>query len=212
MSEVTRWDDRYRTGDTPWDTGQPSSELRRVVAEEKIAPCRAIDLGCGTGVNAVWLAQQGFAVTAVDLSPLALQRAEDRAARAGVCVRFLAADLLAPPDLGGPFDFLFDRGCYHVVRRTDVERYLVTLERVTRPGTLGLVLTGNAREAHDPGPPVVREEEIRAELGRLFDIVRLREFRFDQVEAGGVRFLGWSSLVRRHAVGLITASGAAPLA
>ena len=42
------------------------------------------------------------------------------------------------------------------------------------------------------------EEQIRAELGLLFDIVQLREFRFDQVETVGVRFLGWSCLVRRR--------------
>lgn len=200
MSDRARWDDRYCTGDTPWDTGQPSSELLRVVAEEKIAPCRAIDLGCGTGANAVWLAQQGFDVTAADLSSLAIRRAEERAAAAGVRVRFLPADLLEPPDLGGPFDFLFDRGCYHVVRRTDVGRYLTTLARITRPGTLGLVLTGNAREPHEPGPPVVSEEEMRAELGRLFTIVCLQEFYFDEVEEGDVRFLAWSCLVRRRAV------------
>ena len=113
-------------------------------------------------------------------------------------VNFIVADVLKPPtDLAGPFDFFFDRGCYHVVRREDVTAYLETLHRLTRPGTVGLVLTGNAREPHDPGPPVVAEEQIRAELGRLFDIVHLREFRFDQVEADGTRFLGWSCLLRR---------------
>jgi hypothetical protein len=61
-------------------------------------------------------------------------------------------------------------------------------------------LAGNAREPHEPGPPVVTEEQIRAELGRLFDIGQLREFRFDQIEADGSRFLGWSCLVRRNAV------------
>ena len=60
MSEITRWDERYEKGETPWDTGQPSSELQRILAEEAIAPCRALELGCGTGTNAVWLAQQGF--------------------------------------------------------------------------------------------------------------------------------------------------------
>ena len=75
---------------------------------------------------------------------------------------------------------------------------MATLGRLTRPGALGLVLAGNAREPHDPGPPVVSEEQISAELGSLFDIVRLREFRFDQVEAVGTRFLGWSCLARRR--------------
>src|SRR5438046_3594526 len=129
MADVEHWDNRYREGDSPWDTGRPSSELQRLLQEENVRPCRALELGCGTGTNAVWLAQQGYDVTAVDLAPLALERAEVRAKAAGVKVRFVAADVLDPPDLGGPFPFFFDRGCYHVVRRVDVGRYLQTLER-----------------------------------------------------------------------------------
>src|SRR5438128_12274807 len=100
MSESTRWEERYRSGDTPWDTGRPSSELQRVITEERIGPGRAIELGCGSGTNAVWLAQQGFEVTAVDLSPLAISRGRERAASEGAKVRFLCADALNPPDLG----------------------------------------------------------------------------------------------------------------
>jgi SAM-dependent methyltransferase len=200
MPEPNRWDERYKTGDIPWETGQASSELQRVIAETAIQPCRALEPGCGTGASAVWLAQQGFDVTAFDLSTLAIGRARARAKDAGVRVNFIVADVLkSSPQLTGTFDFLFDRGCYHVVRREDVTAYLETLRRLTRPGTVALVLTGNAREPHNPGPPVVAEEQIRTELGTLFDIVRLREFRFDQVEADGTRFLGWSCLLRRTA-------------
>jgi cyclopropane fatty-acyl-phospholipid synthase-like methyltransferase len=198
MSDIANWDERYRSGATPWDTGQPSSELRRVLAEMNVAPGRALELGCGTGNNAVWLAQQGFDVTAVDLSPLAIERAQQRADAAGVRVNLRVLDVLRPSEqLAGPFDFFFDRGCYHVVRRDNVAGYLQTLTSLTRPGTIGLVLTGNAREPHDPGPPTVSEEEIRAELGSVFDIVQLREFHFDQVE-GMVRFLGWSAFIERR--------------
>jgi 2-polyprenyl-3-methyl-5-hydroxy-6-metoxy-1,4-benzoquinol methylase len=198
MSELAKWDDRYRTGDIPWDTGHPSSELVRVVAEQKIAPCRALELGCGTGTNAIWLAQQGFDVTAVDLSSLAVERARRAAHDAGVAIHFVQGDVLDPPDLGKPFPFFFDRGCYHVVRRIDAQRFLQTLEKLTGPGTLGLTLTGNSKERHEPGPPVVSEEEMRAELGQLFDILWLREFRFDHVEAVGVQFLGWSCGLHRR--------------
>jgi SAM-dependent methyltransferase len=197
MSDLAHWEESYRSGDIPWDTGRPSSELVRVVADEKITPSPALEVGCGTGTNAVWLAQRGFDVTAVDLSPRALERARERAQKAGVRVRFVAADLLDPPALGGPYSFFFDRGCYHAVRRTDVGRYLRTLEQATASGSVGLVLAGNAREPHDPGPPVVTEEDIRAELGRSFIIEWLRDFRFDEVAGQGVRVLGWSCFLRR---------------
>jgi SAM-dependent methyltransferase len=200
MSDVTSWDERYARGETPWDTGQPSSELRRVLPEISLRPCRALELGCGSGANAVWLAQQGFDVTAVDLSPRAVEQARRRAEAAGARVRFLVADVLQPPpELTGAFDFFFDRGCYHAVRRENVAAYLETLRRLTHPGTLGLILAGNAREPHEPGPPVVSEEQIRSELGTLFEIVRLREFRFDQAAEPGVpQFLAWSCLLRRR--------------
>ena len=200
MAEQTRWEERYKAGNTPWDTGQPSKELQRTIREAGIQPSRAIELGCGTGTNAIWLAQQGFEVTAVDFSALALEKARQKATEAGVRVQFLEADVLNPSAIRKRFPYFFDRGCYHVVRRIDVDKFLATLERITDPGALGLILTGNAREPHDPGPPVVSETELRSELGRLFEIVRLREFRFDQVEEVGVRFLGWSCLVRRPAL------------
>jgi hypothetical protein len=96
-----------------------------------------------------------------------------------------------------PFPFFFDRGCYHAVRRDNVQGYLRTLERVTAPGSLGLVLTGNAREPHVPGPPVVSEQELRGELGSICEIVQLREFRFDDINESAAGFLAWSCLLRR---------------
>jgi SAM-dependent methyltransferase len=196
MSDTERWETRYRTGDVPWDTGRPSSELQRVIAEDRIAPCPALELGCGTGTNAVWLAERGIDVTAVDISSLAIERARQRAAAAGANVRLLTADVLTGPDVGGPFSFFFDRGCYHIVRELDLAAYLRLLERALRLGATGLVLTGNARLPRT-GPPVVSEEEIRRELGALFEVVRLREFQFD--EAGdSERHLGWSCLLRRR--------------
>src|SRR5262245_48124825 len=98
MSDQAHWDGRYVRDETPWETGHPSTELQRVVGEEQIAPCRAIDMGCGTGANAVWLALRGFDVVGVDFSAIAIQRAQQRAAGARIPVQFLCADILALPD------------------------------------------------------------------------------------------------------------------
>jgi methyl halide transferase len=197
MQQAFKWNDRYQTGDIPWDTGIPSSELQQMIRAHKVLPCRALELGCGTGSNSVWLAQQGFEVVGLDIAPVALDQARKRARDAGVSIQFLEADVLAPPDLGAPFGFFFDRGCYHAVRRDKPTAYAPAVARLLSPGALGLVLAGNAREPHDPGPPVVTEEEIRNELGSIFRILDRHEFRFDSPAHISEHFLGWSCLVSR---------------
>lgn len=198
MTELTAWNDRYRDGNVPWDTGRPSSELQAVLREQSIEPCRALDLGCGTGTNSVWLAQQGFEVTGLDVAPLAVERAEERARAAGVNARFLAADILNLPDPDRPFSFFLDRGCYHAVRRGAPGLYASAVARQLAPGARGLILAGNANETHDPGPPVVTEEQIRTEIGAEFEILDLHEFRFDEAAGVPARFLGWSCLVAKR--------------
>jgi SAM-dependent methyltransferase len=193
------WDQHYREGLPPWETGGPSSELARVVGEEGIRPCRVLELGCGSAVNAVWLAQQGFDVTAVDFSPLAIEKARERVRQAGVRVELIEADVTRLPATMGAFPFFFDRGCYHAVRRDNARGYVEAVLRVTAPGAIGLILAGNAKSTHAPGqgPPVVSEEELRADLEPAFQIVRLREFTFDRAGESGPTFLAWSCLLRR---------------
>ncbi len=197
MKDHADWNESYRGGCLPWDTGRPSSELVRVIAERAIQPGRALEIGCGTGTNSVWLAEQGFQVTGLDVAPLAVEMAEQRAKAAGVQATFRVADVLQLPELGGPFDFFFDRGCYHAVRRTASEQYAPAVARQLAAGARGLILAGNAREPNDPGPPVVTEEQIRDELGLAFKILDLHEFRFDEAPGVPARFLGWSCLVEK---------------
>ncbi len=198
MPEHRDWNESYREGNLPWDTGRPSSELQRVLRQHAIQPCRALEIGCGTGTNSVWLAQQDFDVTGIDLAPLAIERANERARAAGVKAQFQAADVLSLPDLGEPFAFFLDRGCYHAVRRDAPDKYAPAVARQLAPGARGLILAGNAREPHTPGPPVVTEQELRTELGAAFKIVDLHEFHFDEAPNVPEQFLAWSCLVEKR--------------
>lgn len=198
MKNHIDWNDHYQDGNLPWDTGRPSSELQSYCSGNVVRPCRALELGCGTGTNCVWLAQQGFDVTGIDLAPLAVEQAKHRAHAAGANVHFVVADVFDLPDLSGPFGFFFDRGCYHAVRRNAPDQYAPAVARQLGTGGRGLILAGNAREPHDPGPPVVTEEEIRHELGLSFQILDLHEFRFDEAPGIPERFLAWSCLVEKR--------------
>jgi methyl halide transferase len=199
MSTMTtaEWNERYVANELPWDSGIASKELIRVLDEEKIMPCRAVELGCGTGTNSVYLASRGFDITGMDCSPVALEQARKKAAAAGSDAKFLEADLCRVNLQLEPFDFIFDRGCYHSVRRVDIAGFLRTLRQFSKPGTRYLMLAGNANE-EGPGPPRVHEHEIRIDLEGLFEIQFIREFRFEVTDPPE-GFLAWSCLMTRRA-------------
>lgn len=192
----TEWNQRYVEGNLPWDSGLPSQELIRVIEERQLAPCRALELGCGTGTNAIYLAEQGFQVTAMDVAPQAIDQAQARARHLKRPPNFVVADITRSPDLDGPFDFLFDRGCYHCVRLIDLAAYRAAVAKHSAPAGRFLLLTGNANEQTEQGPPRVTEEEIRRELSDLFEIHTIREFHF-QDRGGTAGPLGWSCWMTR---------------
>jgi SAM-dependent methyltransferase len=198
MSLTAHWERQYQKTRPIWDADRPTSEVVRVVTTEGIRPGKALELGCGTGANAVWLALQGFEVTAIDLSSSAIHQARQRAQRAGVTVRFHVGDLRRLKRPREPFDFFLDCGCYGAVQLEDVLGYLQALERQTARGSMGLVLTGNDREPEDEaGPPTLPREKLLRDFGRSFEVICLREFRFDPEQGGGKRYLGWSCQLRR---------------
>lgn len=196
-STPAEWNQRYADETTPWDSGLGSRELTAVLDELGLRSGRALELGCGTGTNAVLLARRGFEVTGVDVAPLAIERARARAAGADVRVRFEVADVTEWVGDVEPFDLVFDRGCFHCVRSTGLYGYLATLRRVTRPGTVAVFLAGNADSVEAHGPPPMTVEEIGRELSPMFELDHVRRFHFE--DAGGVQGpLGWSILGRRR--------------
>lgn len=200
-----QWETRYAEADIPWDSGTPSVELLKILDEQRIVPGSAIEIGCGTGTNAVALAQRGFRVTAIDVSPTAIARARARAAQEapGLDLSFVEADLLAAPPALPPADLLFDRGVYHVLRREDLDACLRMLTALTRPGSWYVVLSGSADDPASsdlPGPPRIRARDLVGELESLFELRSLRPFHWTEVGRGEARRqpLGWSAAwVRR---------------
>jgi methyl halide transferase len=185
---------RYLAGDVPWDSGRPSTELVRALDAGLLPGETALEFGCGTGTNGIELARRGYRVTAVDIADVAIDRAREKAHQAKVTVDFRAVDL-TQMDFDNPYDVLFDSGVYHGIRTRDLAGFLKTVRRASRPGTRWLSLAGNAREPHPEGPPVVREEDFRSELGPLFNILEVREFRFDL--RPDFQPLAWSILMER---------------
>lgn len=190
------WEEKYRTGETPWDSSLPSQELISILQQFQPLPVRAIELGCGTGTNSVALAELGWQVTGVDCAVQALEVAQLKAERAKVHVQWINADVQNFGAGMPTFDFLFDRGCYHCCRRVDLVGYMQTVKNLTQPGSHMLCLCGNPNQQEPGGPPRVAEADLRNEFAPLFEILQLRPFQFE--DAGGDQGpLGWSVWMQR---------------
>jgi SAM-dependent methyltransferase len=124
----------YRYFRAPWDIGA-REELVSVVESGRIEPCRTIDLGCGAGANAIYLAQKGFDVTGVDYAKAAIEKAQARAKEAGVQINFILDDLTNLRHVSGTFDFLLDYGVLDDLRLPQREPYLQNMLPLTHPGS-----------------------------------------------------------------------------
>ncbi|MFI9744375.1 class I SAM-dependent methyltransferase [Streptomyces sp. NPDC052494] len=132
------WDGFYADRDkpVPFFVAKPDENLVSYV-EQGLLPVggKALDLGCGPGRNALHLASLGFDVTAVDLSPTAIAWAEERAREAGAeNVGFVCGDAFRSPALDGPYDLVYDSGCFHHLPPHRRVSYLALLDRVLAPG------------------------------------------------------------------------------
>lgn len=134
MSDARAWDERYEASDRIW-SGNPNVALVAEVAG--LTPGTALDLGCGEGADAVWLTRQGWQVTAVDISGVALARAAEHAADAGVTVEFRQADL-AESFPAGRFDLVSAQFLYFL-GDADRDKTLRRAAEAVAPGGILLI-------------------------------------------------------------------------
>ncbi len=174
------WNEAYAAGQLPWDTGQPEPVLVEFVTSGALTPGSVLEIGAGTGTNAFWMAERGFDVLGIDLSPLAVERAHAKMEGRALRCRFAALDFLAAPPPGGPFQFVFDRGCFHVFDEAEERgRFAAQVGAVLAPGGLWLSLIGSTEgPPREVGPPRRSAREITLAIEPALEIIELRSAEF----------------------------------
>jgi SAM-dependent methyltransferase len=147
---------RYFRGYMPWDTGQTPPEI--VALAHELPPGRALDLGCGTGTSARYLAQRGWQVTGIDFIPAAIRRARQLAKAANLSIDFRVGDVTRLDGVSGPFDLAFDIGCFHNLSPVQQRAYVDRLAHVTRPGATFALYAFAPRELHGRRAGVTPDE------------------------------------------------------
>jgi ubiquinone/menaquinone biosynthesis C-methylase UbiE len=127
----------YRLGFKPWDSGVSPPELKELVeGPGSRKPGKALDLGCGTGTNVIYMAQHGWDVIGIDFTPRAITMAKEKAATAHVSPRFIVGDVtrLQTLGIGDGFEFVLDLGCLHSIPDDRRDAYVAGVTAVTVPG------------------------------------------------------------------------------
>lgn len=177
----------------PWNVEAPPALLVDLVESGRIAPCDAVEFGCGAGNHATWLAAQGFEVTGIDLSSEAIAHARRLAEGKGLSCRFCVGDVVAGvPGLDDSFDFGFDWEVLHHITPAERSAYAGNVHRMLRPGASYLSVTFSDRDESFGGVGKVRTTQIGTVLyfSSAADVDALFAPRFEMLELGEAEIAG----------------------
>jgi SAM-dependent methyltransferase len=192
------WNERYKADELPWDTNEPDENLVELIESRTVFPCKALEIGCGTGTNSLWLAGQGFSMLGVDISQEAVNRANKKKENLSLSCDFAQLDFLHDMSLRQSFDFVFDRGCFHVFDQEE-ERLLFArqVSRVLKTNGRWASLIGSTEGSpRDVGPPRRTAREVLQAIEPYLEILELRSVMFQSKSVSEVR--AWLCMAKQR--------------
>lgn len=174
---MASFDEAYR-GSPSWDIGRPQPEFVRAAREGEIRG-RVLDLGCGTGENAIFFAGLGHEVWGLDAAPRAIEKARKKAIERGAKAKFVLGDALHLDTLGQRFDTITDCGLFHVFSDDDRSAYVKSLKAaLNRSGGYVMLCFSDKEPAGWGGPRRVTRSEIRNAFSSGWKINFVKDARF----------------------------------
>ncbi len=194
MDEFEFFREAYRTY-APWDIGRPQSAFAEL-ADAGLIKGSVLEVGCGTGENAMLAARLGHQTWGIDAVEEALKKARAKAKARGLKVTFKRVNALDLGELGRTFDTIIDSGLFHAFDDDERQRYVKSLAQALKPGGLYHMLCFNEHVHREGGPRRVTQAEIRQTFQDGWRVKEIRPSHFDvQDESEGVP--AWLSTIER---------------
>ena len=172
------WETLYKTQKVetmPWYNENLDSDLEKELAERKIiTDGKFLDLGTGPATQAMWLAERGFKVIASDLSEAAISRAKKIYSKEKN-VNFVVDDILNSKLNDNEFDYIFDRGCFHVLLPADRKKYINKIKKILKANGILFLKCFSDKEPRQEGPYKFSQDEIRDLFSESFQIHSVKE-------------------------------------
>jgi SAM-dependent methyltransferase len=182
-------------GTPPWDIGRPQRAFLEVANAGAIRG-RVLDVGCGTGEQALMAAGLGLEATGVDLAPTAIEIARGKARERGLQARFLVADALDLATLGERFDTVLDCGLFHVFDDAERPLFVSSLGAAIEPGGRYFMLCFSDRQPGQWGPRRVRQAEIRSSFADGWQVDSI-EAAILEITIDSAGAAGWLATITR---------------
>ena len=174
---MTFFDVAYE-GTPPWDIGWPQATIVRLAEAGEIAGS-VLDVGCGTGENALYLAARGHEVLGLDAVPVAIERATAKARDRGIGAEFVVWDALRVAELGRTFDTVIDVGLFHSFQDEERPVFARNLHAVLEPGGRYLMLCWSERNEWGYGPRRVTQAEIHESFAEGWTVESIEDDAFE---------------------------------
>src|SRR6476469_5994375 len=157
----------------PWYNENLDFDLEQEIIQRKITynGGKFLDLGTGPGTQAVQLSKLGFDVTGNDLSEYAIEKARSLTDK----VHFIVDDILNSQLKKNEFDYIFDRGCFHVLSIDDRDKYVMTIKNILKDNGILFLKCFSDKEPHEEGPHRFSQDKIKEIFGNDFEILSIKE-------------------------------------
>jgi len=195
-SNYSEWDEYYRkypVAELGWELGKPRPILVEHVENGLIPKGKALDTCCGIGTNPVYLARNGFDVTGIDISLIAIGMAKKKARQAKVNINFVAESFIDLSFKDEVFDFIFDMGCFHHVETEDRPKFIEGVFRVLKKGSVYMLTCFSYKNG--PGWNHFTKQQIIDLFSSYFEIEEIRHY--SSLEGDGyIRFF-YTALMKK---------------
>ncbi len=175
--EFPDWEELYREKNVesmPWFNPELDPDLDQALTKLNLHAGTALDLGTGPGTQAIALAERGFKVTATDISDTAVRQALDKTKEKGLDISFKQDDILNS-HLDQEFDFVFDRGCFHVFPPERRQDYVHVVDKLIKPTGYLFLKCFSHLEKREEGPYRFTPEEIKEIFSSRFNVCSIKE-------------------------------------
>lgn len=181
MAEEENWEHTYQSSkieNLPWYSPKLDKDVAGAIKKLGLKGGIFLDLGTGPATQAIELAKLGFDVVGTDISPTAIEKAQLRAKKENVKIKFIADDILETKLKQKEFDFILDRGVFHTKDPELREKFIENIKRILKPDGIYFMKCFSTKTPGTWGPHRFTKEQIKQYFGDKFEILSIKESTF----------------------------------